>query len=231
MARLKPSGATFATLYEYDTTLDRIIAELGLSPLTREQERLVREKLGAAIGEWLQDGGYSGPDAKLDTRDIANKLRLLAVQLDGLNEAIQPAFSSGLHHSHNTAVASQLLSALELHPIIQHRQSAAEFLQNFSADAKIVADAARVAAKITSDERGAPGRKRMRWHALYREAVVDICEANCIRPTINTDRVSGRRMGRFLDIAMGLQQVLPAEMRAQNEETLVTRLKKAKAQG
>jgi hypothetical protein len=36
-------------------------------------------------------------------------------------------------------------------------------------------------------------------------------------------------MGRFLHIAMGLQRVLPPEMRAQNEETLVTRLKKAKA--
>jgi hypothetical protein len=127
-------------------------------------------------------------------------------------------------------VASQLLSALELHPIIQHRQSAAEFLQNFSEDAKIISDAARVAAKVTSDERGAPGRTKMRWHALYREAVVYICEANRIRPTISTDRV-GRRMGRFLPIAMGLQRVLPPEMRAQNEETLITRLKKAKVQG
>jgi hypothetical protein len=229
MARLKPSGATFATLYEYEITLDRIIGELGLPPLSREQDQVVRDKLGGAIGEWLQDGGYRNPDAKLDTRDIANKLRLLALQLDGLNEAIQPAFSPGLHHSHDIAVASQLLSALELHPSLQRRQSAADFLQNFSEDAKIVADAARVAAQITSAERGTPGRTRMRWHALYREAVVYICEANRIRPTISTDRVSGQRMGRFLHIAMGLQRVLPPEMRAQNEETLATRLKKAKA--
>jgi hypothetical protein len=84
MARLKPSGATFSTLYEYEVTLDRVVSELGLPPLTAEQEQLVRDKLGAAIGEWIQDGGYLSPDAKLDTRDIANKLRMIALQLEGI---------------------------------------------------------------------------------------------------------------------------------------------------
>jgi hypothetical protein len=79
MARLKPSGAWFGTLYEYVTSLDHVVSDLGLPPLTDDQERVVRDKLGLAIGQWLQESGYRHPDAKLDRREIAGTLRLIAV--------------------------------------------------------------------------------------------------------------------------------------------------------
>jgi hypothetical protein len=148
-----------------------------------------------------------------------------------MNETTSAAITTGPHHSHNEAVAQQLVLALALNPIVGDRQCAVRLMTRFYEDAAAIAGGAYLAAQILSDHKGAPGRTRMKWYQQFREAVVYNCELNGIAPTVSTDRVSGKRKGRFLDIAMNLQRVIPPEMRTKNKETVITRLKKSGLQG
>ena len=54
---------------------------------------------------------------------------------------------------------------------------------------------------------------------------MQICEWNDIKPKIDTNRVTGKPGGRFLDVAAGLEKVLYPNMRSPSRVALVQRLK------
>jgi hypothetical protein len=53
MAQVVSTGSSFASLYECETTLVRVISDLGLRPLSSSDEAEFRSKLGDVIGRGL----------------------------------------------------------------------------------------------------------------------------------------------------------------------------------
>jgi hypothetical protein len=75
MARLPSIGVSFMSLYERETTLEQVIAHLGLSPMSTERKEAIRFELGQVIGQWSD---AQDPTGALQLKDLIAKLHLTA---------------------------------------------------------------------------------------------------------------------------------------------------------
>src|SRR5215217_7510171 len=116
MAHLPRSGASFASLYEYEITLQDVMSSLGFRPLSQQDEAFVRCAMGRAIGEWARsEGDYKASGAKLNIKDLQQSLAGVATRLDNVNKMVAAA-EEGLHHIHDIEVVGQISSALSKNP-------------------------------------------------------------------------------------------------------------------
>ena len=84
MAQLVRGGACYASLYEFESSLERVIAELDLRPLTLDEEAELRSRLGEIIGRGLNKIEVTkklNPEGKLQTKNILGELRAIARDL------------------------------------------------------------------------------------------------------------------------------------------------------
>ena len=241
MARLRRSGASFSSLYEYKITLMEVISGLGFRPLSKKAESFVRYKMGRAIGEWIRsEGDYQASDAKLyidakldidpklDIEDIQQSLNRLATRLDQVNDILS-AVEGGIHHIHFIELAGQITSALSENPEIGSIEEAQKFLTDFRDRAGTVAHGARVATWLLSTlPKRRPGRIQQGWHDDFTRAVTRVCELNAVPIVLSTNRDSGKPEGRFFDAAAALEQLLPRRMRAPSGMALLRRLDRSR---
>jgi len=173
MALIPRSGATFASLFEYEVTLDDVISVLGFRPLSKKDEALFRSSMGRAIGQWLMaEGGYQG-GAKLDISDVQQSLERLAAHLEKADRFLSAA-DEGVHHVHDIEVASRLVSAIKENPAIGSIETAREIVVAFQAQAKIIAEGARVAAALLELTPTKAGRIRKAWLDEFTRAVMHV---------------------------------------------------------
>lgn len=229
MARLPRSGASFSSLYEYETTLEEVVSRLGFSVLSGKDAAYVREKIGSAIGQWLRtEGDYLELEAKLDVEDVQRSLLGIAKHLDQVDK-ILAAVGPGIHHGHSIEVVGLLTSALCDNPEVGSIEAAQKFLADFRSRAETVSHGAKVAAWLLGVlPKQKRGRVQQDWHDEFTRAVIHVCDLNDIPPRINTDRVTREHKGRFFEAATAFEQLLPPRMRAPGADALVQRLVRSK---
>jgi hypothetical protein len=227
MARITPRGQAFSTLYEIETSLSEVICRLGFLALSQRQEDAVREKIGRSIGLWQQSEGiYQSEGSKLTVDDIQSTLNAIAIRLSDANSVLS-AVETGLHHVHNIEVVAQISSALAENPIVGSIEAAHDFIMDFTSRAKIVVEGATIAAALLNNRQSKRGRSKQMWHDGFTAAVAYVCELNSVRATVETDRISGRSTGRFLESAAALENLLPPSMRAPSASALAQRLSRS----
>jgi len=229
MAHLPRSGASFASLYEYEITLQDVMSSLGFRPLSKEDEAFVRCAMGRAIGEWARsEGDYKASGAKLNIKDLQQSLAGVATRLDNVNKMVAAA-EEGLHHIHDIEVVGQISSALSKNPEVGSAEEAHKFLADFRSRAGTVAHGAWLANWLLSTFPKQPhGRVRQDWHDDFTCAVVRVCELNNVPPKIVTDRVTREPKSRFFEAAMALERLLHPWMRAPSPPALAQRLERSK---
>jgi len=223
MARIPRGGAVFSTLYEEDARLEDVVASAGLKPLSVRSEKMVRTILGEAIGRWYQDEGEYAPEARLTIEDVSSRLNGLATALDSITETLRAA-SFGFQHVHDTEVFGQLTMALAQDPVIGSAEKAQTMIAGFLNQASTVSQAAKNATAQLNKVRTQQGRRRLRWHDRFTEAVILLCKLNGKKTTIVTDRITNQPTGDFLEVATVLQQLLPPPMRTRDARAIAQRL-------
>ena len=229
MARLPRSGASFSSLYEYETTLNDVISSLGFRPLSDEDESYMRCKMGRAIGLWsMMEGEYKATGAKLNIEDIERTLKGLIARLDQVHD-ILAATEEGIHHIHFIEVIVQITSALSENPEIGSLKQAQDFLADFRSRTWTVAHGASVALWLLNTlPKPSAGRTLQLWHDDFTRAVTRVCALNSVRTTISTDPVTRRVSGRFLETAGALERLLDPRMCAPSVQALAGRLEASK---
>jgi hypothetical protein len=77
MAQVMSTGSYWASLYECENSLARVVSDLGLPPLSSSDEEDIRSTLGYIIGRGLARIAVTkklNPQAKLQTKDIGGVL-------------------------------------------------------------------------------------------------------------------------------------------------------------
>ena len=82
MAIIPSTGSTITSLYEKETTLSEVLAELGLTPLDEKSERELRLRLGRAFGKWRE------PHTGVKAGELANRLSQLTDDLEKSDELL-----------------------------------------------------------------------------------------------------------------------------------------------
>src|SRR5216117_2790596 len=109
MAKLQHTGAAHQCLYEKDCTLSEIMASLGLKPLRRRAERIIRERLGFALAKWEE------PYSSVEVKAIVRALNSHAKKLNGLVPLAAVA-RGGFSSSHEIETASRWAQVLSENP-------------------------------------------------------------------------------------------------------------------
>jgi hypothetical protein len=218
-----------ASLYESETSLSRLVSDLGLQPLSLGDEAALRSELGAVIGRGLDRIAVTkklSPAAKLQTKDIAGTLRAIARDLQA-NEAALRGRQTGLRQSHEIEVANRIREVLSKNPEI--KIDADEFLDDSCDRISTISHACLIAARDLELNKADAGKKAIDWFDDFTRVLVNIAEKNGTRPSIENDRDTGKPKGRFFELAAGFERLLHPEMRSPSPSALAKRLSRSLA--
>jgi hypothetical protein len=258
MARLPRTGSSIAGLCERTpafeqlvaaglidareatTTLSEIIAGLGLSPLSDEDERKIRDELGSVIGrgyEILADSPKGNPDSKLTVTDVQETLvwvadgleamiagRLAPGRLAAIEKVLHGA-ETGLQESHDAEVALRIIGTLRQE--IKYDQAREKVIE-FRKWPWTVAEACRRAAKNLKLIKGTAGKPRRDWYPDFKRVLTFVAEKNGIRPKILINRRTYEAEGRFLDLAERFEELLPRFMRSNSRGAIAKMLQRTR---
>jgi hypothetical protein len=229
VAQVVSAGSSFASLYERETSLPRVLAELGLEPLSLGDEAAIRSELGAVIGKGLDRTAVTkkiNPGAKLQTKDIVGVLRAIARDFRS-HEAVLRGRQTGLRQSYEIEVAHRILEVLSKNSEI--KIDADEFLRDSCDRISTISDACLIAAKALDLNKGEAGKKAIDWFDDFTRVLVNLAEKNGMRPTVENDRRTGKPKGRFFALATGIERLLYPEMRSPSPSALAKRLSRSLA--
>ncbi len=198
--RLPQTGAIIASLHETPvceatTTLDQVVASLGLAPLSSEDEEMVRTGFGTAIGRWW----LSNPDMPRVTA-VKSALESIAVCLE-LAERI--LLRSGFQTERDIQAINLVQSIL-----------GGDYLGDFCQQLRRVTKTCHAAAKACEAIPGKPGPDQFEWYADFTRVLKIIAEKNGIKATV-INRSGPIAGGRFVVLAEAFEQLLPPGMRTQ----------------
>jgi hypothetical protein len=264
MARLPQTGRAVACLYERSpeiddlverglvdprecvTTLVDVIADLGLAPLSPDDEQKVRQALEAIIGcglQRLEASPKHNPGAKLQARDLQKTLKRVAkgltkmaqgrvidsAQMAEIDKTMRGR-ETGFHHVRDIAAANEIVAALA--GIVGDRDEADAMMSDFFRHPSQIAKACLTAVDRLGHIKGKEGRPATDWLSEFVAVLRFIAAANNIKPAISVNPRTGKAQGRFLALAAAVEQLLPYAMRApldgdETHEALAQRLKRA----
>jgi hypothetical protein len=224
MAPTRLRGASTASLYEFDVTLDRVFSDLSLAPLSAEDERKLRDKLGRIIGRGLAHLELSkkhNPEGALQSKDIVQALKAIARNFQAAEQKLR-GLETGFRHSHEIEVARRARETLAQNPEL--KISASDFLNDFCNRLNTVSHACLVAAADLKRVKGKAGQKPIDWYDDFTRVLICISGRNNIRTTIGTDRTTGKPRGRFLELGAAFERLLYPTMRSPSVGALAKRL-------
>ena len=225
MPRLSRTGSSGASLYEMETTLEKVVADLGLAPLSAEEESRIRDRLAVVIGRGIDENAASpklNSHGKIQVKDILATLGAIARNLQAAEQNLRGC-ETGLQSAHNIEVVTKVREILARNPELGDLVKADKFLSDCCDRLKTISHACLVAAKDLGSTKGKAGRKRLDWLDDFRAVLMSVADQNGIRPTIITDRETGEVKGRFLDLAVGFEQLLWPTMRSPTRTALAKR--------
>jgi len=225
-----------------ETSLAQVMADLGLTPLTPDDEKTVRDELALIIGRGSRELEGSPKHGALTVADVQKAMRRIAsgldvaaklvatdalhvIGLDAIERTLLGA-ETGFRDGHDTAVAQALIGFLAEE--LKDQRKARDLVLGFRNHPSVVADACRRAAKGLASIKGTDGRPRISWYHDFRGLLEVIAQKNGIRPTISNDPRTGQARGRFLDLALAFERILPPYMRSLNSESCAQRLKRSR---
>lgn len=229
MAQVASTGYSWAALYECETSLARVVADLGLEPLSLGDEAAIRSELGAVIGKGLDRIAVTkklSPEAKLQTKNTIGTLRAIARDFQS-HEAALRGRQTGLQQSHGIEVASRIRDVLTKNPEI--KIDADEFLRDSCDRISTISDACLIAARDLELNKAEAGKKAIDWFDDFTRALVNLAEKNGMRPTVENDRRTRKPKGRFFALATGIERLLYPEMRSPSPSALAKRLSRSLA--
>jgi hypothetical protein len=259
MSRLPRWGASTSSLYERTpafvqlvkaglvdanecrTTLAEVIAELGLAPVSDEDERTIREELGAVIGRGIEiyaDSQKQNLDPVVTVADVQATLEWIADGLEAMivgrlapeqSAAIEKVLhgaETGFRERHDTEVALKVIGTLRQE--IGH-DKARERVIKFRQWPRTVAEACRRAAMELKLIKGKRGRLRRDWYSDFKRVLTFVAEKNGIQPKVVINRRTHKAQGRFIDLAERFERLLPRHMRSPNREAIAKMLQRTKA--
>jgi hypothetical protein len=245
----REAEAVAVAVGDAETTLFKMIDELGLASLSAADEAMIRRELGTLIGAYYQnlEGSEKHSPNRVTVAEVQKTLRRLADLLEAapwdsadldLNidsahadmaeiERLVHGHETGLRSTEELAVAGEIMRVLVKQ--IGNYDQARALLLDYQRNPRPVAEACRKAAKKVGAIKGKRGAPSIDWSG-FRRAVTLIANRNNIEPVIITNRANGQVEGRYIEIAEGLQRLLPKYMRADNRTALVKRLQRAKGE-
>ncbi len=229
MVRLPRTGYSVHAPVEIETTLDQVVADLGLAPMPAEEKARIRSALSAVNGRGLDECAASpklDPHSKLQVEDIIAALAAIARDLKTAEQALRGC-ENGLRQARDIEVAKNVREILAMNPEIGNIDKANEFLSDCNDRLSTISHACLVAAKGLKSIKGKAGRKPLDWHDDFTAILTSIAEQNGIRATITIDRESREAQGRFLDLAALFEGLLLPSMRSPSRTALAKRLSRS----
>ena len=222
MARLPPSGVAWFALQE-GPTIDELLVDLKLLPMSSEKIAEIRHKLGVVVGSWWQETGqFLDDQGGLEVEDVIDTLMSTAKHLEEAKRVLQ-AVESGLQKVRNIEAVNKVKVILSLHPAIG-KDAVDEYLLSFCDVAQTISHTCRVAAAELGSIKGKRGRKPYHWYDGFVEVLWDIARENEIRARLEYDQYSREPKGRFFELAEGFERLFPPKMRSPSRGALVKRL-------
>jgi len=246
MARWPRGGSGIASLYErtpiieemikaglvegteFETTLPKVIADLHLAPLSPDDDQQIRLELGEIIHAGLDRFAHSPKYSATERVTVARVKKILrgianALDKGSLDRKKESEVARFLHGA-ETGLRTTMESAVATHlkKFLPENVS----LRNFRAHRLQIAAACRYAAAHLEGRKQKPGSAPLNWSGFRRAAIL-IAQRNKIRPTIVNNRKTGDVQGRFIEIAEGLDRLLPRFLRAGSRAALAKRLQRA----
>ncbi len=250
MARLPRSGKSVSALYERtpafeamvkagfvdsrecEITLADVIAELGLAPLSVEDEQTIRNELGAVIGrgiEIFEQSAKQNPEAKIEVSDVQTTLTKVADGLDAMIagksdptqfaaiDKVMKGAETGFRERHDGEVALKIRRTLAQEIGVD---DAHDRMAEFHRWPRTIAEACRRAVRDLDLIEGAPGRQPRDWYRDFKRVLTFIAKKNGIPPKVVINRRTHEARGRFVDLAEQFERLLPGHMRSQSREAI-----------
>jgi hypothetical protein len=215
------------------TTLAQVVAELGLGPPSKREERRVRSGLGAVIGDGMKVFELSAACGSLQISDVQKILKRIAEtltaalagsanadELHAIEQGLKGA-ETGFHHAHDTAIALLITKTLAREI---GEDKARDRVLNFRKWMHTVAAACLKAAEDLDKVKGKDGRPSLDWYRDFQRILTCIAKKNSIRPKVEIDRVTGEPQGSFIELAERFEQLLPPMLRSHSRAAIAKRL-------
>jgi hypothetical protein len=258
MARLPRTGKSVSSLYERtpefeamvkaglvdprecETTFAEVIIELGLAPLSAEDEQIIRNELGAVIGRGIdifEESAKRNPDGKLTVSDVRATLTQVADRLDAMIagqldadqiaaiDKVMRGVETGFRDGHAIEVALKIRRTLAREIGVD---DAHDRMAEFHKWPRTIVEACRRAAEDLDLIKGAPGRQSRDWYRDFKRILTFIAKKNGIRPKVVINRRTHEAQGRFVELAEQFERLLPRHMRSQSREAMAKMLERAK---
>ena len=219
-------------------------AQIGMPPALPEHLNHVAEQLNTTFGldvvfePDMQTeiffalsavrGRYAQERGRPDVADVVARLRKLKAALDqatGILSALQPGFSRA---DDKTRVAvGTLIELLAINPEVGSPAKAHDTVATFLKLSNYLAEACAINVEELRRIRGEPGRPQYDWYDEFTDLLWAIAHHFGIKPTIETDRITGERKGPFLMLALLMEGFLLPEMRSSGPVTCAKRLERS----
>jgi hypothetical protein len=226
MVRLFSGGPTLSALYELDTNLEQVIAELGLKPLSSEAEEKIRFGVGAAIGRWLDEhkafdnvetvlmADELRPREKQKKKVMKLRVRDLKATLNAMASGVELAVrvlrsgEGGVVDDFDLRVRNEVRRFLSMNPESGGEDNVDGFLSEFCNKGEALSRACRIAIADIDAElghtdstsrkvgKGKGGAPRLDWYADF---------VYCISPIAEQNGIGLAGQGRFVDICLRLR--------------------------
>jgi hypothetical protein len=225
---------------EATTTLTEVFGELGLAPLSDEDEQKIRDELGFVIGrgyEIQKDSQKQSPTSRLTVVDVREKLERVSSGLEAMAdghpdpgelaviERVLNGSKTGFRESHDIAVALRVIKELADE---NGHDRARELVIEFRKWPRTVAEACRTAAKNLNLIKGKSGKPPRDWYRDFKRVLTFVAEKNGIRPMVVINWRTQEAQGRFIDLAERFEQLLPGHMRSPNRQAIAKMLQRTK---
>jgi hypothetical protein len=220
MAKLPRTGVAYQCLYEWESTLAEIVADLGLKPFRKKAEREIRFRLGVALAKWEE------PKTALQIKRVVGSLNAQAKRLDEMS-SLGTIARMGLAHEQDIETSGRLARCLTSNPAIGSIEAAHAYLEDFCHRASVIASGCRAAATSLQSTKGQSGRSRYGWYDEFTAVLLDVCKQNNIEPTIGFDSSSDEAVGTLSKIAAAFERLLLPKMRSPASEAMVKRLQRS----
>jgi len=231
VARLTQTGSSEYFQAFHESAFDQVVADLDLLAMSADEKNEIRSKLGFINGHGLNELAVSkklNPKNRLQIEDIVATLRRIVRNLQAVDQPLRGC-ETGLREAHDIQVAKKVREFLAMKPEIGPGNNAVDdFLSDFCDRLNTIVHACSAAATDLKLDKGKAGNKPMAWFDDFTRMLISIAAKNKISTTISKDRTTGEPRGRFLDLALGFEQLLLPHMRCSHRhQALAKRLSRS----